>query len=407
VTPTAAEPQHTQLANGVQVLSVPMPWMHTLVLSVFVRTGSQHEPRRLAGISHLVEHMAFKGTAGRSCQQINFEAESRGAEVNAHTDKDHTAFHVEGLADDLERFVELLADIVGGSTFPADELERERQVILEELAEHEDDPVALAFRLFDRACWGTHAAALPVIGRRSVIERITRDELLGYVRGQYTGPNVVVAAAGPVDADRFVRAVQRHFSALPAGQANTVSAPAWRGGLVTRRVSGSAQCQIVLGAWLGEGMSSPLLDTVRERLGLAYHAACSADVLPLAGQFVVEGATAPDKAVAFLDAVAALLQQGAHSADRVGVERARQQLIVRALRARQQPWQQLEAAATDVFTFGHVRSAEERLAALHTPSAEDVRATFERMLGQRKAVALAGAVTTRAREKGLHLAAAA
>jgi predicted Zn-dependent peptidase len=419
------EPQHTRLANGAHALVVPMPWMHTIALSVFVRTGSVHEPRRLAGISHLVEHMAFKGTARRSCQQINLEAESRGAEVNAHTDKDHTAFHVEGLAGDLKRFLELLADIVGASTFPADELERERRVILEELAEHEDDPVALAFRLFDRACWGTHAAAQPVIGRRAVLERITREQLQAYVQGQYTAPNVVVAVAGAVDAGGFVRAVERHFGGLPEGEPNTVSAPRWRGGLATRRVSGSPQCQIVLGApapaladpahvrhqlaaaWLGEGMSSPLLDTVRERLGIAYHAACSADVLPLAGQFVIEGATAPAQAEAFLDAAAALLQRGAETADAAGVERARQQLIVRAMRSRQQPWLQLEAAATDLFTLGRVRGAGERIEALQAPSAEDVRATFEARQRKRKALALAGAVTRRAREKGLQLAPAA
>jgi predicted Zn-dependent peptidase len=416
------EAQHHRLANGAHALLVPMPWMHTAVLSVFVRTGSVHEPRRLAGISHLVEHMAFKGTVRRSCQQINLEAESRGAEVNAHTDKDHTAFHVEGLPGDIGCFVELLADIVGGSTFPADELERERRVILEELAEHEDDPVALAFKLFDRACWGVHAAAQPVIGRRAVLQRITRDELLAYVRTQYTAPNVVVAAAGPLDTAAFVRAVERHFGSLPAGAPNTASPPCWSGGLATRRVSGSAQCQIVLGApapaladpahvrhqlaaaWLGEGMSSPLLDTVRERLGIAYHAACSADVLPLAGQFVLEGATAPAQAEAFLDTAAALLQRGAQTADAAGVERARQQLLVRALRARQQPWQQLEAAATDLFTLGRVRSAAERVQALHGPSAEDVRATFEALHHQRLALALAGAVTRRAREKGQQLA---
>jgi predicted Zn-dependent peptidase len=100
-----------------------------------VRTGSSHEPRRLNGISHFVEHMAFKGTRTRSCQQINWDAERLGADVNAHTDKDHTAYHMRGLAADGARFVTMLGDIVLASSFPDAELERERQVILHELTE--------------------------------------------------------------------------------------------------------------------------------------------------------------------------------------------------------------------------------------------------------------------------------
>ena len=106
------------LANGLRAVVIPMPWRQTVSLSVFIRTGSLNETRRLNGISHVVEHMAFKGTALRDCQRINLDAERLGAEVNAHTDKDHTAFHIEGLARDLDRFVDLLADIVLNSTFP-------------------------------------------------------------------------------------------------------------------------------------------------------------------------------------------------------------------------------------------------------------------------------------------------
>ncbi|HLL13107.1 MAG TPA: pitrilysin family protein, partial [Rubrivivax sp.] len=172
----------TQLAtlpNGLRAVAIPMPWRETVSLSVFIRTGSMNEPRRLNGISHVVEHMAFKGTAERTCQQINLEAEALGAEVNAHTDKDHTAFHIEGLARDLDRFVDLLADIVQNSSFPAEELERERQVILHELTEYDEDPAAVVFQLFDRACYGEHPAGQPVIGNRANLKRLTRDDLLG------------------------------------------------------------------------------------------------------------------------------------------------------------------------------------------------------------------------------------
>ena len=129
--PALRPPLLSTLSNGLRVVALPMPWRQTVSLSVYLRTGSLHEPARLAGISHVVEHMAFKGTATRDCQRINLDAERLGAELNAHTDKDHTAFHIDGLAADLPAFVELLADLVQNPSFPEDELARERQVILQ------------------------------------------------------------------------------------------------------------------------------------------------------------------------------------------------------------------------------------------------------------------------------------
>ncbi len=414
----ASAPQLAELAelpNGLRVVAIPMPWRQTVSLSVFVRTGSLHEARRLNGISHVVEHMAFKGTHTRDCQRINLDAERLGAEVNAHTDKDHTAFHIEGLPRDLDAFVQWLADIVLHSTFPADELERERQVIEHEFTEFEEDPAAMVFQVFDRACYGQHPAGQPVIGNRGNLKRFTRDDLLAYVAQQYSARNVVVAVAGPVAFDPFVRSVEAAFGAMPAGAPNELTAPAWLGGTKLHRMGGSAQCHTVLGfeapalgdarhaAWtlaaalLGEGMSSPLLDELRERRGLAYYVSCSADILPLAGQFLIEAATSPEQADELLVAVAGLLRQHAGPIDTVGLERARNQTTVRALRALEQPARRLENAAQDVFTFGRLRDAQDWLAQVQGVTAQQVQEVFETLMTRLPAVALAGSVTARAR----------
>ena len=394
-----------------------MPWRQTVSLSVFIRTGSLHETRRLNGISHVVEHMAFKGTHARDCQRINLDAERLGAEVNAHTDKDHTAFHIEGLARDLGTFVTLLADIVLNSTFPADELEREREVILQELTEYEEDPASMAFELFDHACYGSHPAGQPVIGNRANLKRFTQADLLDYVKGQYTAGNVVVAAAGPVDIEPFVRATEAAFGAMPPGTDNDVPPPVWQGGLKLRRMAGSSQCQTVLGfeaptlrdeghlpyvlaaALLGEGMSSPLMDQIRERRGLAYYVACSADILPLAGQFVIEAATAPAQSGELLVEVMSLLRQQADGIDAVGLERARNQLTVRALRGIEQPSRRLEAAAQDLFTFGRLRETDDWLEQLQAVTAQEVRAAFTALIHSPSAVAMVGNVPAGARER--------
>jgi predicted Zn-dependent peptidase len=163
---------------------------------------------------------------------------------------------------------------------------------------------------------------------------------------------------------------------------------------------------VLAAALLGEGMSSPLLDEIRERRSLAYFASCSADILPSAGQFVIEAATAPAQADEFLDAVAQLLRRHADGSDAVGLERARNQIAVRTLRALDQPSRRIESAVQDVFTFGQLRDSREWLARLQAASAQDVREVFARALSGSAAVALAGSVPARARERASALFAA-
>ncbi len=406
----------TTLANGVRVVVLAMPGVGSASVSVFVRTGSAHESARLNGISHVVEHMAFKGTRTRHCQRINLDAERLGAEVNAHTDKDHTAYHMRGLAQHAPRFVRMLGDIVRESTFPEEELERERRVILHEVADDEDDPLTIAFQLFDRQCFGTHPAAQPVIGRRANIERFTRDDLLGYVQRQYSGTNVVVGVAGDVDAQVMVDAAQAAFGSLPQGEPNLLGAPDWVGGVASRRLPGSSQTHVVLGypiasledddpvgtvaaALFGEGMSSPLLDRIRERLGLAYYTACSADVLGHWGQFVVEASTAPEHLEEFCAEVRRLLRAHARGIDAVQLERARNQIAVRSLRSQEQPFRRVEEAALDLLVHGRVRPRAQMLARIRRVSATRLAQAFEEMLSNPVAAAVTGRLPRGARER--------
>lgn len=392
------------------------PQWRSCGVGVFVRWGSAHESRASSGIGHVLEHMAFKGTASRDARRINLDAERLGAEVNAHTDKDHTAYHMLGLPQHAPRFVAMLGDIVRHATLPEGELERERQVLLHEFTEDEDDPLSTAFKLFDRCCFGLHPAAQPVIGTRANIERFTRAELLAHLARGYTGCNIVVSAAGAVDPDAVLRAAEAAFGDMPRGSANVVGAPAYEGGIRTKGQDGSSQTHLVLGfplptlreadatgivaaAVLGEGMSSPLLDTLREQRGLAYYAACSADVLEMCGQFVVEASTGPRSLDEMLSATLALLRRQAEAVDPVDLERARHQLAVRALRREERPLRVLEDAALDWFALGRARGAAERAEAIASVSGEQVRAAFERMLAHKVALAVSGKVGRGTRER--------
>jgi len=410
----------TTLPNGVRVLTIALPHVDTASVSIFVRSGSAHERKVENGISHVIEHMAFKGTPARNAWRINLDAERLGADVNAHTDKDHTAYHMRGLAQHAPLFVEMLADIVRHATFPADELDREREVILHEFTEDEDDPMSAAYKLFDSACWGTHPLAQPVIGSRRNIERFSRDDLVGFVARQYSGANVVVAAAGAVDHDALVRTTDAAFAGMATGLPNSIAPAVYRGDLRSKRMAGSSQVHLVLGfpipamqaddpagavaaALLGEGMSSPLLHQLRETRGLVYHAAASADTVDGGGQFIIEASTGPDQLDECLGALAGLVRAQSQAIDPVDLERAHHQLLVRRLRYREEPGRRLESAALDLLVLGRVRGRAELLARMTAVSAEQVRQVFASLLAAGPSLAVTGAVPRgwRDRVKGL------
>ncbi len=409
LTTSAPPPSLFTLPTGVRALALPLPHLRTAAVSVYIRSGSAHETRALAGLTHFAEHMLFKGTTTRDARAVNRDAERLGAEVNAHTDKDHLALHMRGLAEHAPLFVEMLADLVLRATFPADEVERERQVLLHEFTEVEDDPMAIAFKLFDHASWGLHALARPVIGERRLVERFTREHLLQLVRERFTAPNLVVVAAGGIDVGLFQRAVQQHFAAAPPGPANELPAPAWHGGLKSRDLPGSVQTHLVLGfpvpsladddigalfaaTLFGEGMGSPLMDELREKRALLYYAACAADLFENCGQFVVEASTAPEQVQEATTEVMRLLHEQARAIDGDDLERGRQQLIVRRLRAAEDPARLVEDAALELLARGSVTPAADALQRVMALASADLRRRFAAMLGAPPALALTGRV---------------
>ena len=413
-----------RLANGVQVVLLHLPQLQTCSVSIFVRCGSGHESRRRNGIGHVIEHMAFKGTATRDARQINVDAERLGAEVNAHTDKDHTAFHMRGLAAHAPRLLRMLADIVRHATYPEAEFERERSVLLHEFTEDEDDPMSTAFKLFDRAAWGTHALAQPVIGTRANIERFTRADLVDHVARHYTGANLVVAVAGPVDATALLREAEDAFGSMPAGQPNTLDAPAWHGGIQQRAMAGSSQTHLVLGfpvlpmqaddptaalaaALLGEGMSSPLMDQLREQRGLVYYAACSADLIDSGGQFIIEASTSPGQLDEALTALGTLLADQAAQVTPQDLARAKNQIRVRRLRGQEKTGRRLEEAALDALLLGRLRNRADWLARMDALDGDAVRRLFAGMAASGVALALTGRVPRGSADRTrAHLAAA-
>lgn len=429
-------PVLTTLANGVRLLAIPLPHVQSASVGVFLRVGSRDETPETSGISHVLEHMAFKGTTTRTVQAINLDAERLGADVNAFTSKDTTGYFMTGLGKHVEQFLAMTADIVLNSTFPQAELARELEVIRQEAIESLEDPQEGSSELLDRAIWGDHPMGMPVIGSVQNIERFSRDDLIAHVKSHYLAGNTVVSAVGNFDVDAFLALAARLFAGMPrstGGMSPAPPAPAdYIGSAMGKRFSQVSQVFVNLAyplapprademlqqRWrlaasvaailFGGGMSAPLTDTVRERLGLAYTAESSTEQGDVWCNFLVHAVTTPDKLDQLMTATGGLLREHASRIDPVHLERAKNQLAVSRVHSSERTYATMERAVEELFVRGTVASTQDTLSMIETISADEVRAVFARMLQHPPALAITGKAATAkaARQLAATLAAA-
>ena len=408
---------HT-LANGVRLLAIPMPHVQSASVGVFLHVGSRDETPLTNGLSHVLEHMAFKGTTKRTVQAINLDAERLGADVNAFTGKDTTGYFMTGLGRHAEQFLRMTADIVLNSTFPETELQRELDVIRQEAIEYDEDPQDSSSELLDRAIWGDDPMGMPVIGTIANIEGFTRNDLVRHVQSHYVAQKTVVAVAGNFDVDAWMALAGELFAAMPSSADPTVTrapAPAkYVGQALTRRFTQVSQVFLNIAypvaparpdampqqRWrlaaslaanlFGGGMSAPLVDTVREQLGLAYTAHSTIDSGDVWANFVVQAVTTPDKLDALVRATGGLLRAQATTIDPVHLERAKNQLTVARVRASERTFETMEQAVEEIFASGTVTPMADTIAMIDDIGAQEVRSVFERMLANPPALAITG-----------------
>lgn len=299
----------TLLPNGVRVLSESMRGVRSVSAGVWVRHGAAHDADETSGASHMLEHMVFKGTRRRSARDIALSLEVLGGSLDAYTTREHTGYHARVLDEALPLALDVLADITNEPRLSDADLELEREVILEEIAEVEDTPDDLVFELHGERLWPGNPFGRSILGTRDTVAGIPGDAIRALHRRAHTGRNLVVAAAGSVDHGTLVEHAERLFGGLPQGD-RVGPAPA-PGPSVTgdQRVErDTAQSHVVFGtglpghahpdryplvllsSWLGGGMSSRLFQRVREELALCYtvftwqtfHAGCGAGGVYLA-----------------------------------------------------------------------------------------------------------------------------
>jgi predicted Zn-dependent peptidase len=312
---------HT-LKNGLRVIVDVMKDVHSCTVAIGIGTGSTNETKKQNGISHFLEHMAFKGTGNRTAFQIANEVECFGGLMNAFTSSDKTVYYIKCQSIHLEKSVDILADILLNSSFDESELERERSVILQELASVLDTPDDIVFDFYKEQIYGNTPFGRTILGPKKNIQTFQKEDFISYMANQYVPENLVFSVAGNIDPNQVFSLAEKYFSHLenkPIKQ--TVEKPKYIGGELIKPKKSLSQIQFVMGfesipfvneqyytasvasAVLGRGMSSRLFQTVREKLGLCYTITSFYEGQKEAGLFTIYSGTSPENVTALEDAV--------------------------------------------------------------------------------------------------------
>ena len=304
------------LDNRLTLLTETMPHVRSVTIGVWLRRGSRNEPARLNGISHFIEHLVFKGTERRTAREIALAMDSIGGQIDAFTSKEYTCFYAKVLDQHLDEAIDLLADIVQRPLFDAEEIERERQVVLEEIRMVEDTPDDLIYDLFAESFYPRQTLGRPIQGTAETVSRLSRRSLLKFFRDSYRPQNMLVAAAGNLRHAGLRRMVSKAFAGIKAGAGSNgaVARPRPRCTVATAARNSLGQLHLLLGlpafrekvseryalhvlnTLLGGTMSSRLFQRIREERGLAYSVYSALNGFRDTGNLVIYAATSPGKA---------------------------------------------------------------------------------------------------------------
>jgi len=400
----------TTLPSGLRVVTDQMSQLETASMGVFVGAGSRHERAAEHGLSHLLEHMAFKGTRRRSARDIADEIEMTGGDLNAATGTEHTAYYAHLLAGDVPLALDILADVLTESTFEPAELEREKNVILQEILAIEDTPDELVFEMLNAAAFPDQPIGRPILGTPAKVSGFGRDAINAYVESHYRAGTMVIAAVGNIEHGSVCDEVERRFSKLPAANDEMSAAPGhYKGGdkRLKRRLE---QVHIAIGFEglrythedfyalqlfanaVGGGMSSRLFQEVREARGLAYSISAFQSAYSDCGLFGFYAATEAKNSGELMRVALDCLGKAASNLSEAEVKRAKAQMKVSLLAALENPAARCDQIARQLMAFNRVLARDEILSAVDRLDKRQIRAAGARALASAPAVAAIGSV---------------
>lgn len=381
------------LDNGVRLVSERIPTFKSVTVGIWVNAGSRDEAPAEAGYSHFIEHMFFKGTATRSATDISHEIDALGGEMNAFTTRETTTFYVKVLDQHLPKALDLLSDLFHRSRFGPKEIEKEKQVVLEEIRMVQDDPEDLVQELHTGLVMGRHPLSRPILGRESTIARLRRQDLLEYIETHYRPQEMVVAVAGNFDQRALERTIARQFG-RSRPRANGLPRKRWPpelcGGVVVKRkpleqvhlcvgLKGvpvghkDRYAVYALNSVLGGSVSSRLFQEVREKRGLAYSIYSFLSGYSDSGTITVYAGTRPKEVGRVLDLIRREIRRMAtNGIERVELKRTKDQMKGSLMLSLESSHSRMNKLAKDELIAGTHTTLEEMVAEIDAVSEQQV-----------------------------------
>jgi len=401
--------RQSRLDNGIRVVTEDIAASHAVTMGFWVDAGSRDEDPAQAGASHFLEHLLFKGTAERSARQIAEAVDAVGGDMNAFTTKEYTAYYMRLIEDDLDLGLDILSDIMWAPAFRPEEIDAERQVILEEILMHEDEPSDLVHELMHEALFPEHPLGREVLGDKSTITAMTRDQIDDYFRSHYRPSSMVVAAAGSVDHQRLVEGVAARFAGgdgeAPARVIPPLAAPQRM--VVRNRPTEQAHIMVgmraldrndgdrfalsILNHVLGGGMSSRLFQEVREKRGLAYSVYSYRVGYLESGMLGIYAGTSPSRAHEVLDLIGDELDRlAAEGIPEQELEQAKGHLRGSLALSLEDSAGRMSRIGRSRLVHDEVMTYEDLVERVDSVTAEDVMRVGARVLGGERALAVVG-----------------
>lgn len=387
----------TTLPNGMTVLTDDMPHLESAAVGIWVKAGSRSETPMEHGISHVLEHMAFKGTTSRSALDIAQAIENVGGDINAATSIEHTGYFARVLKEDVPLAGEILSDILQNSLFDSGELDREQQVIIQEIGAARDTPDDHVFDLFQQAAFPDQPIGRSILGTVDSVQSFSPDAIRRYMDRNYVGSSMVLCAAGAVDHDRLCDIAQEKFAGLRRAGAPEPEVARYMGG-EERLVSEHEQAHIVIGleghpynsegyypaqiltSILGGGMSSRLFQEVREKRGLCYSVYAFHWAFADSGVFGVAAATGEDELGDLVPVVLDELAKASETITDEEVVRVRNQIRAGLLMSLESPSSRAGQLARQQILWGRPIPMQETIERINRITADMVRQVARQIL---------------------------
>ncbi|MFT8886223.1 MAG: pitrilysin family protein [Acetobacter papayae] len=401
--------RQTRLPSGLTVITERMEHVETVSFGAYVSAGTRNETAEENGVSHFLEHMAFKGTHSRSALRIAEEIENVGGHINAYTAREQTVFYVKLLRENINLGIDIIGDILTHSTFDAAELERERGVILQEIGQANDTPDDIVFDHFQETAFPGQPMGRPTLGTEELIRSMSRETLMSYMATHYTPDNMVIAAAGNLEHEAVLEQVQRHFADLPNATRPAMTAARYLGGEY-RESRELDQAHVLLGfpcsgyqgadyyatmllsTVLGGGMSSRLFQEIREKRGLVYSVYSFSAPFIDGGLFGIYAGTGEKECAELIPVTLEELRKVQFSVQEEELARARAQLKASLLMSLESTGSRCEQIARQLQIFGRIIPTQETVSRIEAVTTDDIRAAAARIFAGTPTLAALGPI---------------